>query len=157
MAWAMLLVAATIFLVAGCDSSGGERIAVDGYWKGQIVEETITDRTSTMSRWANERPRRILLRLEESDGIVQGRFARSSDAVAFRQTDNEGSRRVSTYAVTGTLDGSRLRIRFSAEAGRTFQVDAVVNERMITGSYTAKYPTDGAQETRSGRFEIERF
>ncbi len=157
MAWAILLVAATSLLVAGCDSSGHERMAVDGYWKGQMVEETITDRTSTTSSWANERPRRILLRLEESEGIVQGRFARSSDAIAFRQIDNEGSRRVSTYAVTGTLDGSRFRMRFSVEAGRTYQVDAVVNERVIAGSYVAQYSTDGAEETRSGRFEIERY
>ena len=153
----MLLVAAISLLVAGCDSSGHGRMAVDGYWKGQMVEETITNRTSTTSSGANERPRRILLRLEESEGIVQGRFARSSDAIAFRQIDNAGSRQVSTYAVKGTLDGSRFRIRFSVEAGRTYQVDAVVNERVIAGSYVAQYSTDSAEETRSGRFEIERY
>jgi hypothetical protein len=153
----MLLVATTSSLVTGCDSYGWEPTAVDGYWKGQMVEETITGRTSTTNRGANERPRRILLRLEESEGIVQGRFAMSSDAIAFRQIDNEGTRRVSTYAVTGTLDGSRFRVRFSAEAGRTYQVDAVVNERVIAGRYVAQYSTDGAKETRSGRFDIERY
>jgi hypothetical protein len=153
----MSLLATTISLVAGCDSSGWERTAVDGYWKGQMVEEGTTDQTSTTNRWANERPQRILLRLEESEGIVQGRFASSSDAVTFRQIDNEGSRRVSTYAVTGTLDGSRFRIRFSTEAGRTYQVDAVVNERVIAGRYVAQYSTYGAEETRSGRFDIERY
>ena len=157
MAWAMLLVAATSLLVAGCDSSGHGRMAVDGYWKGQMLEDTITDRTSTTSGWANERPHRILLRLAESEGIVQGLFAMSSDAIAFRQIDNEGSRRLSTYAVTGNLDGSRFRIRFSVEAGRTYQVDAIVNERVIAGNYVAQYSTDGAEETRSGRFEIERY
>jgi hypothetical protein len=153
----MLLVATTSSLVAGCDSFGWERTAVDGYWKGQMVEETITDRTATTSRWANERPRRILLRLEESGGIVQGRFARSSDAIAFRQIDNEGSRRLSTYAVTGTLDGSRFRIRFSTEAGRTYQVDAVAGGRAIAGNYVSQFSTNGVEETRSGRFEIERY
>ena len=157
MACAMLLVAATSLLVAGCDSSGRERIAVDGYWKGQMVEEIITDRTSTTSSWASVRPRRILFKFEDSEGIVQGLFAMSSDAIAFRQIDNEGSRRVSTYAVTGTLDGSRFRIRFSEEAGRTYEVDAVVNEHVIAGSYVAQYSMDGAKETRSGRFEIERY
>jgi hypothetical protein len=122
-----------------------------------MVEETITDRTATTSRWANERPRRILLRLEESGGIVQGRFARSSDAIAFRQIDNEGSRRLSTYAVTGTLDGSRFRIRFSAEAGRTYQVDAVAGGRVIAGNYVSQFSTNGVEETRSGQFEIERY
>ena len=66
-------------------------------------------------------------------------------------------RQVSTYAVTGTLDGSQFRIRFSVEAGRTYQVDAVVNERVIAGSYVAQYSKDSAEETRSGRFEIERY
>ena len=153
----MLLVAATSFLVAGCDSSGDGKMAVDGYWKGQMLEETLTDRTSTTSGWANERPHRILLRLAESEGIVQGLFAMSSDAIAFRQIDNGGSRLVSTYAVTGTLDGSRFRIRFAVDAGRTYQDDAVVNERVIAGSYVAQYSTYGAEETKSGRFEIERY
>lgn len=148
----ILLVLAISLLLAGCDPSGHGRTAVDGYWKGKMVEEIITDRASTAGSWANELPRQILLRLEESDGIVQGRLARSSDAIAFRQIDNAGSRQVSAYAVTGTLDGSRFRIRFSVEAGGTYEVDAVVAERVIAGSYVAQYSTDSAKETRAGRF-----
>ena len=122
-----------------------------------MVEEIITGRTSTTSSWANMQPRRVLLKLEGSEGIVQGRFAQSSGVIAFRQIDNEGSRGVSTYAVTGMLDGSRFRIHSSAETDRTYEVDAVVNERVIAGRYVAQYSMDGAEETKSGRFEIERL
>ena len=122
-----------------------------------MVEETITDRTSTTSSGAGVQPRRILLKLEENAGVLQGRFAKSSDAIAFRQIDSEGSRHVLTYLITGTLDGPRLRIRFPAEAGRTYEVAAAVNERMIVGSYVVNYSVNGAEKTTSGRFEIERY
>jgi hypothetical protein len=97
------------------------------------------------------------MRLEESAGIVQGRFAHGSDVIAFRQVDNTGSRRLSTYAVTGTLDGPRLSIRLSAAAGLTYGVEAVVGKRVIVGTYTAQYSADRGHATTSGRFEIERL
>lgn len=153
----MLLVAVTSALVSGCESSSREQTGVDGYWKGQMVEQTITDQASTMSSRATVRPRRILLKLEESAGIVQGRFARSSDVVAFRQIGNDSSRRVTMHVVAGTLDGPRVRLSFSAEAGRTFQIDALVDKHVIVGSYVARHSTGRTQDATSGRFEIERF
>ena len=97
------------------------------------------------------------MRLEQSSGVVQCRVAHSSDAIAFIQIDNGGYRNVSTQAVTGTLDGLRFRIRFSAVAGRTYEVDAAINDGVIAGRYVACGSVDGADETTCGRFEIGRF
>lgn len=154
---AMILVAATGLLVVGCYSSDRERVPIDGYWKGQMVEGTITGPASTTGRSANRQPWRILLKIEESEGIVQGRFANSSDAIAFRQIDDESSRRITTYAVTGTLEGSSFRIRFSLQSGRTYEVDAVVDKRVIAGRYLERYMVEGVEESTSGKIRIERF
>jgi len=153
----MFLVGIAMFAVSGCDSFHWGKTGVDGDWKGQMVSEASSDDGATRSARSNEQPRRILLRLEESSGIVQGRIAHSSDLIAFRQVDDGGYRNVSTQAVTGTLDGSRIRIRFSAGGGRTSEVDAVLNGRVIAGSYVTHGSADDADETTSGRFEIERF
>jgi len=153
----MFLVGMAMFAVSGCDSFHWGKTGVDGDWKGQMVSEASSDDGATRSARSNEQPRRILLRLEESSGIVQGRIAHSSDVIAFRQIDDGGYRNVSTQAVTGTLDGSRIRIRFSAGGGRTSEVDAVLNGRVIAGSYVTHGSADDADETTSGRFEIERF
>lgn len=136
---------------------GRDNAAVDGYWKGQMLEQGIDDQTPTTGRRTDMRPRRILLELGEGSGIVQGRFARSSDMVAFRLTGDEGSRRIATSAVTGTLDGAQIRLRFSADDGHAYEVDAVVDGRAMVGGYVARYQADGAELTRSGQFEIERF
>lgn len=105
----------------------------------------------------NQRPRRILLRLEESSGSVEGWFAQSSDAVAFRRMDEESTRSVATHPVTGTLDGTRLRIRFRSEAGLAYEVDAVVDNGLIEGTYIARSPSGDGQQSLSGRFEVERY
>ena len=153
----MFLVGMAVFAVSGCDSFHWGKTGVDGDWKGQMVSEASSDDGATRSARSNEQPRRILLRLEESAGIVQGRIAHSSDVIAFRQIDDGGYRNVSTQVVTGTLDGSRIRFRFSAGVGRTSEVDAVLNGRVIAGSYVTHGAADDADETTSGRFEIERF
>lgn len=153
----MLLVGIAMFVVSGCDSLGWGKAGVHGNWKGQLVSKAGSDDGATRNARSNGQPRRILLRLEESAGIVQGRIAYSSDVVAFRQLDDGGYRNVSTHAVTGTQDGSRIRIRFSAGGGRTSEVDAVLNGHVIAGSYVTHGTADDADETTSGRFEIERF
>lgn len=154
---AMFLVGMAMFVVSGCDSFGWGKTGVHGNWKGQMVSGASSDDGATRNARSNEPPRRILLRLEESAGIVQGRIAHSSDVIAFRKIDDGGYRNVSTQAVTGTLDGSRIRIRFSAGGGRTSEVDAVLNGRVIAGSYVTYGAADDADETTSGRFEIEKF
>ena len=136
---------------------GRDKPGVDGYWKGQMIGELLVDQGSTPNNGANRAPRRILLKLEESAGIVEGRFAQSSDVIAFRQIASEGSRHVSTYAVTGTLEGTRVRLSFEAETGRTFEIDGLVNEGVITGSYVERYPTGPSQATGTGQFEVERL
>ena len=74
----------------GCHSTGRDKPGVDGYWKGQMIEDVaLTGHGASPPYAANERPRRILLKLEESAGLVQGRFAQSSDLIAFRQIDNK--------------------------------------------------------------------
>ena len=153
----MFLVGMAMFVVAGCDSMGWGKTGVHGNWKGQMVSKPGSHDGATCNARSNGPPRRILLRLEESAGIVQGRIAHSSDVIAFRQIDDGGYRNVSTQAVTGTLDGSRIRIRFSAGGGRTSEVDAVVNGRVIAGSYVTHGSAEDAGEMTSGRFEIERF
>lgn len=153
----MFLVGITMCAVSGCDSLGWGKTGVDGDWKGQMVSEAKSDDGATRSARSYHNARRVLLSLEESAGHVRGRIAYSSDAIAFRQADNAGYRNVSTQAVTGTLDGSRIRIRFSAGGGRTSEVDAVLNGRVIAGSFVTHGAADDADETTSGRFEIERF
>jgi hypothetical protein len=144
-------------LVAGCGAFGLGQSGVDGFWKGQLIEEGFAESGMPLESRENRRPRRILLRLEEGSGIVEGRFAQSSDAVAFRLIGEEGSRSVAAYPVTGTLDGTRLHIRFPAETGLTYEVDAIVGERVIEGSYIARDTSADSQQTLSGRFEVERF
>ena len=153
----MFLVGMAMFVVSGCDSLGWGKTGVDGDWKGQMVSEASSDDGATRSARSYDNARRILLSLEESAGLVRGRIAYSSDVIAFRQADNAGNRNVSTQAVTGTLDGSRIRIRFSAGGGRTSEVDAVLNGRVIAGSYVTHGTADDSDATTSGRFEIERF
>jgi hypothetical protein len=153
----MFLAGMAMFAVSGCDSFEWGKTGVNGDWKGQMVSESSSDDGSTRSARSTEQTRRILLRLEESSGIVQGRIAHSSDVIAFRQIDDGGYRNVLTQAVAGTLDGSRIRIRFLAGGGKTSEVDAVLNGRVIAGSYVTHGSADDADETTSGRFEIERF
>ena len=155
----MALMVWCVSLVAGCDSIGWGKSGVDGYWKGQIVAAAIDDPGSTPNGRNRGRPLRILMRLEEKAGIVHGEFTQSSDAIGFRQLDNESWRRVSTHRIAGTLDGPRVRMRFSNDAGRTFEIDATVSENLILGTYSAKYgpasPHAGVVE--EGKFEIERY
>lgn len=153
----VILVGITMFAVSGCDSLGWGESGVDGDWKGQMVSEAKSDAGATRSARSFDNARRILLSLEESSGLVRGRIAYSSDVIAFRQADDAGHRDVSTQAVTETLDGSRIRIRFSAGAGRTSEVDAVLNGRVIAGTFVTHGAANDADETTSGRFEIERF
>jgi hypothetical protein len=122
-----------------------------------MIEEVLTGQGPMPAGRGNKPPRGTLLQLEESAGIVQGRFAESPDVIAFRQIGSESSRRVSTYSVTGTLDGPRVRLSFSAESGRTFEVDGLVNEGVIKGTYVSRCSTARSQATESGQFEIERF
>jgi hypothetical protein len=92
-----------------------------------MVSKARSDDGATLNARSNQQLCRILLRLEESSCIVQGRIADSSNVIAFRQADNGGCHIVSTQAVTGTLDGSRNRIRFLAGGGITSEVDAVLD------------------------------
>jgi hypothetical protein len=154
---ALLLAVFSVSLVAGCGSSGVGQSGVDGFWKGQLIEEASVESGMPLEARENQRPRRILLRLEESSGSVDGRFALGSDAVAFRRMDEEGSRSVATQPVTGTFDGTRLRIRFPSEAGLAYEVDAVVDNGVIEGTYVASNSSGGRQLTLSGRFELERY
>ena len=156
---AMLLIALATSLVSGCDSLGPSTPGVEGYWKGQMVEETTGDQRKALDARNDRRPRRILMRLQQEDEIVQGVFAQSSDVIAFRQIEDAGARRVSTHPVAGALDGRQLRISFPGEAGRTVEVEATVSAKMIVGRYIA---TSSAVDSRpdattSGTFEIERF
>lgn len=144
-------------LLAGCGSSGVGQSGVDGYWKGQLVEEAFAESGKPEEARFNQRPRRVLLRLEEDSGTVQGRFAQSSDAVAFKRIGEDGSRSLATHPVDGTFDGTRLLIRFPAESGLAYEVDAVVGKGMIEGAFVARYPGVEAQGSLSGRFEVERF
>ena len=144
-------------MAAGCGTNGQGTSGVEGFWKGHMIEYSITDPGEAPHSLVTERPRRILLRLEEGAGIVNGLFAQSADAVAFKQIGNGSSRHVSTRAVTGTLDGSSIRLRFSAESGYTYEIDALVKERVIAGGYVARLAIDGTERTLSGEFDIERF
>lgn len=154
---AAFMLAAVIPLVAGCDSTGRERAGLDGYWKGQMIEEIFTEPGPMPARRDNEPPRRILLQLEENAGVVRGQFAESSDVIAFRSLGDDSSRHVATFAVTGTLEGARIHLSFAAERGRTFDVDALANKGVIKGAYVSRYSTEHSQATGSGQFEIERF
>jgi hypothetical protein len=69
----------------------------------------------------------------------------------------EGSRSVATNPVTGTFDGTRLRIRFPSEAGLAYEVDAAVANGMIEGTYVARNSSGEGQQTLSGRIEAERY
>jgi hypothetical protein len=154
----MLLMVATMPFFGGCDSTGTDKPGIGGYWKGQMIEEVVlTDQGTSPAYTANERPRRILLKLEQSAGSVQGRFAQSSDLVAFRQIDGENSRRVSTFPVTGTLVPPRVRLSVSMEEGRTFELEGLVSKGVITGTYVTRYPADLSREAGSGKFKVERF
>ena len=154
----IILAAATMPFFGGCDSTGRDKPGIDGYWKGQMLEEVaLTGQGASPAYAANERPRRILLKLEESAGLVQGRFAQSSDLVAFKQIDNENSRRVSTFAITGTLDAPRVSLRFAAGAGRTFEFEGRADKGVIAGTYVVRNSSDLSLEAGSGQFEVERF
>lgn len=153
----MFLSVMAMFVVSGCDSFGWGKTGVNGDWKGQMVTEASGIDGAALDARPNEQPRRILLRLEENAGIVQGRIAHSTDVVAFRLIDDGGYRTVSTRVVEGNLDGSRLQIRFSAGGDRTSEVDAVLNGRVIAGSYVTYGAADEAGERESGRFTIERL
>ena len=114
---------------------------------------------ATSSTRVSTRPRRILLQLSETAGKVSGTFAQSSDAIAFRQLESGNPRSVSTHQLTGTRDGQKIRMSFSNDAGGAFEVDALVNEKSIAGTYSVTYgstkPVAGV--TEKGRFEIERY
>jgi hypothetical protein len=154
---AVFMAAAVTTLVAGCDSTGRERAGLDGYWKGQMTEELFTGLESMPAQRENKTPRRILLQLEESGGIVRGQFAESSDAITFRSLEDEGSRQVQTFAVTGTLDGTRVRLSFAAANGRTFDIDGIVDKGSIKGTYVSRTSTEHSEASGSGQFELERF
>ena len=132
---------------------------VDGYWKGQMVGAAVGAKESIPNARERERPRRILMRLEEDSGTVHGKFAQSSDVIAFRQLDNGKSRSVSTHTVTGTRDGPRVRMRFSGDAGLVYEIDATVSANSISGTYSAQYgpASPSADATEDGKFEVERY
>lgn len=153
----MTIVAVATAIIAGCGTNVWGRSGIEGYWKGQMIEESTTSQGRTLNSRSKGRPRRILLELEEDAGVVQGRFAQSYDMIAFRQIDDENSRQVSTYPVIGTLDGTQLRLSFTIEAGGICDIDAVAGERMIVGTYVVHGSTGDSGETQSGRFEIERY
>jgi len=153
------LIIVSAILLAGCDSSDREQFGVDGFWKGQIVGTAVGIQTPESDMRGSTRPRRILLQLSETAGTVSGIFAESSDAIAFRRLESSNSRSVSTHKLTGTREGQRIRMSFSNDAGGAFEVDAVVNEKSIAGTYSATYGSSNpvADATENGRFEIERY
>ena len=155
----IIVISLSAILLAGCDSSGHERFGVDGYWKGQIVGTAVGSQSPDADTRVSTRPRRILLQLSETAGTVSGTFAQSSDAIAFRQLESGNSRSVSTHQLTGTRDGQKIRMSFSNDAGGAFEVDALVNEKSIAGTYSVTYgsPRPVAGVTEKGRFEIERY
>lgn len=157
----MILMVWCVSLVAGCDSIGRGKSGVEGYWKGQMVAAEIDDPGSTSNSLNGGRSLRILMSLEENAGVVSGSFAQSSDAIGFRQLDNESWRSVSTHSVTGARDGSQIRMHFSSDAGATFQVDATVNTSRISGTYSAEYgpasPHADADAVEVGRLDVERY
>ena len=158
-AWAMTLMVWCVSLVAGCDSIGRGKSGVEGYWKGQMVAAEIDDPGSTSNSRSRGRPLRILMSLEEEAGIVSGSFAQSSDAIGFRQLDNESWRSVSTHSVAGARDGPQVRMQFSSDTGATFQVDATVGTSRISGTYSAKYGPASlyADAVEEGSFEVGRY
>lgn len=157
--WALSSIVWSVPLVAGCDSRGWGQSGVDGYWKGQMAEVATDDQQLVPNARNRVRPLRILMRLQEEAGSVRGIVAQSSDAIAFRQLDNGSSRSVSTHTVTGTREGSRIRMRFSNDTGRTFEIDASVSAKRISGFYSAQHgpasPDAGVIE--EGEFEVERY
>lgn len=148
-------------MIAGCDSTDWAEPGVSGYWKGEMLGAAIADLASASASEARDhkRPRRILLRLQEKQGVVNGVFAHSSDAIAFRRLDSASVRNVSTHAVTGTREGQRIRMSFSGDNGDTFDVDAIYSNKLISGTYTVTYDSSGqlAGTVTNGKFEVERY
>jgi hypothetical protein len=157
--WRAASMACTVLLLVGCDSPHWGTTNIDGYWKGQIVEVETNDNGETLSKRGGERPLRILMLLEETGGVVQGKFAQSSDVVAFTARKEGGSRSVSVDSVEGTRDGTRIHMQFSSNDGRHFQVKATIGAGKILGTYSAinSAETPLQRVTEDGTFEIERY
>jgi hypothetical protein len=86
-------------------------------------------------------------------------FAYSSDAIGFRQIDDGGFRQIATHSVTGTLDGSTILLRIAKDTGEEFEVDATVDDNLISGTYLMRRESlDGDAAVReTGEFSIERY
>lgn len=155
----LVLMTLSVPLLAGCDSRGWGQSGVDGYWKGQIVGVAVGENEPISNAHEKERPRRILMKLEEKAGAVHGKFALSSDAIAFRQLDNGSSRSVTTHTVDGAREGAQVRMRFTSDEGFIFLVDAMVSANRIWGTYSVAYGTASplAGTTERGKLEVERY
>jgi hypothetical protein len=99
------------------------------------------------------------MRLDQEAGTVSGIFAQSSDAVGFRRLDDATARKISTHAVSGTLDGQTISLRFANDAGETFEVNGTVAGNRIAGTYSMRRgPEDGdAAVPETGEFLLERY
>jgi hypothetical protein len=124
-----------------------------------MVEVATNDRGEALNIGGAERPLRILMLLEETGGTVQGRFAQSSDVVAFTELQEGGSRSVSVHSVEGTRDGTNIDMQFSSDDGRDFEVKATIGAGRIVGTYSAKSSSEDPvqHDTADGTFEIERY
>ena len=158
-AWVMAPVFWFALLLTGCDSIGWGLVSVDGYWKGQIVRAETGNQGAAPSGGDSARPNRILMQLEDEAGAVRGRFAQSLDIVAFRQFENDGSRRVSSHPVTGFREGPRIRFSFPSDDGRIFEIDALINTSSISGTYSLGHGTVGSamEAPEQGTFEVRRY
>jgi hypothetical protein len=157
--WAAFALTCSVFFIVSCDSQHLGRADIDGYWKGQIVKVGSDDNEAALTSREAERPRRILMRLEETSGVVQGKFAQSSDVVAFARLDERGSRSVAVYPVEGTLDGTEVLMQFASDDGLDFDVKATIAAGKMSGTYTAETGAESRVKPviESGTFEIERY
>jgi hypothetical protein len=143
----------------GCDASGPAQADLSGHWKGQLVAVEASGQGPNPGAGERERPRRILMRLDQEAGTVSGIFAQSSDAVGFRRLDDATARKISTHTVSGTLDGQTIRLRFANDAGETFDVDGTVTGDRIAGTYSMlRGSQEGDEAVReTGEFLLEKY
>jgi len=148
-----------IMLLGGCDAFRPGTTGIDGYWKGQIVEDAAKDQPRDSAMQENRRAIRVLMLLEEDDGVISGKFAQSSDVVAFGRLAGSGSRNISMHTVEGTRNGPEVHIRFPGDDGRNFDVKATLSAGKLSGTYSASPPagSPSADVTEGGIFDVERY
>jgi hypothetical protein len=146
-----------VLLLAGCEAGLWEH-RVDGNWKGQLVAAP-GERSAPDAASGGITPSRILMRLEENDGRITGKFAQSSDVIAFDRLEAGGSRSISLHVVSGTRDGTDIQMQFSSDDGLAYEVKATVGADAMSGTYAAWKDSSGrsADAIEKGTFNVERY